>query len=101
MDLAASNAARKMLYRTDCDGLVTAHVGAVDFKAPGNLGDIVTIISTVTDIGRTSISVQVIVRKEDRTGNVEDICEANFVFVALRKGAPFPHGLILNEFDAL
>ncbi|UTW62634.1 acyl-CoA thioesterase [bacterium SCSIO 12741] len=95
MDLAASNAVRKALYETSCDGLVTAHLNQVDFKNPGRLGDIVELRSVLVKAGRTSLTVDVQVNKEDRHGTVTEICSARFVFVALRKGKPFPHDIEL------
>lgn len=96
MDLAASNAARKLLYGSRCDGLVTAHVSAVDFKKPGYLGDIIDICTKIESLGTTSIVTLVEVSKEDTYGNNASICSARFVFVALRNGKPYPHGLVTS-----
>ncbi|MCB0762540.1 MAG: hypothetical protein KDC12_13520 [Flavobacteriales bacterium] len=93
MDLAASNAARKLLYKTPCDGLVTVHLSEVNFKSPGMLGDIVEIACTVNELGRTSITVDTRVTKESREGVCGLICTARFVFVALQNGKPFAHNL--------
>jgi acyl-CoA hydrolase len=96
MDLAASNAARKWLYHTSCDGLVTAQLSEVNFKSPGMLGDIVEIDCTITKVGISSITVLVNVIKESKTGQSGVICTARFVFVALKDGVPFPHNIELN-----
>lgn len=92
MDVAASNAARKMLYNTPCNGLVTAHLGEVNFTSPGLLGDIVELKCLVTHLGNSSITIEVQVAKEDQYGHRDGICNAKFVFVALRDGKPYPHG---------
>ena len=91
MDLAASNTARKLLYDTDCNGLVTAHISSVDFLNPAHLGDIVQFETKVKSPGRTSIHVDVHVKTEDTKGRQQAICEAQFVFVALKEGKPHPH----------
>lgn len=96
MDLAASNTARRLLYHSGCDGLVTASVTQVDFKQPGKLGDIIEIETFVSKLGRTSMDVEVSVKKEDRYGDLAQICEAKFVFVALRNEKPYPHGCELK-----
>ena len=99
MDIAASNSARRILYNSRCDGLVTVYVSEVNFKAPGELGDILDIRCSITDLGNTSIRVNVIVTKEDRYGNTAEICTASFVFVALRKGRPYPHRKTINDLN--
>ena len=96
MDLAASNAARKLLYKTDCDGLVTAHLSEVDFLAPGRLGDIIEIRCTISKVGKSSITVDSEVTSESKKGKCTTICSARFVFVSLKEGTPFPHSIILN-----
>ena len=95
IDTATSNAARRMLYHTDSDNLVTAK-GEIDFKTPGKLGDIIEINCHVADIGRTSITIVANVMKEARTGKRGVLCTATFVFVALKDGQPFPHNLSSN-----
>jgi len=91
MDSAAANCARRMLYGTECNGLVTASLDRVDFKAPAHLGDIIEMHTCITETGRTSMTVEVQVIKEDKTGNRAEICYARFVFVALKDGKPHPH----------
>lgn len=91
MDLAASNAARKLLYDTDCNGLVTAHISEVDFLSSAYLGDIVEFESEISHLGRSSIKVRIEVGTEDINGIEKRICTAQFVFVALKDGQPYPH----------
>ena len=96
MDIAAANAARKLLRGTDCEGAVTASLDRVDFKKPAKLGDIIELQANVVGLGRTSIVISVSVNKEDlRTGVVEQICDARFTFIALKDGKPHPHRRIL------
>lgn len=97
LDSAAANCARKILYGTSCNGLVTATLHKVDFKAPAHLGDIVEMQTTITDLGRSSISVSVIANKEQKDGTRLEICQASFVFVALKDGKPFPHNAKIQD----
>lgn len=96
LDSAAANCARKVLYGTNCDGLVTASLNKVDFKAPAHLGDIIEMTTSITQLGKSSIEVSVTAHKEQRDGNREEICLAVFVFVALKDGKPFPHDAVLT-----
>lgn len=91
MDRAAVKSARRVLYGTGCDGAVTASFDKVDFKKPAHLGDIIELTATVIRLGRTSIQIHVVVSKEDHNGNIEVICDASIVFVALKGGKPHPH----------
>ncbi|TXC78794.1 acyl-CoA thioesterase [Luteibaculum oceani] len=93
MDLAASNCARRALYGSGCDGLVTAHVGEVNFLTPAYLGDIVELHTDVLEWGNTSVKVGIKAIKEEVNGQRRTICDAFFVFVALQKGKPFKHKL--------
>lgn len=96
MDLAAANTGRKMLYGTDCNGLVTAHLSEVDFIAPANLGDIIRLETEITELGRSSISIVVNVSKEDLRGEINQICKGRFVLVALKDGVASPHGKVIE-----
>jgi acyl-CoA hydrolase len=91
MDLAASNSVRKLLYGTECNGNVTAHLSEVNFISPAFLGDIVEIKTRIIGMGKTSIKVSVKVEKEDLSGEITEICSAQFVFVALKDKKPYPH----------
>ena len=91
MDLAASNSARRMLYDSDCNGLVTAKLGEVNFLHPAYLGDIITLETRITQAGRSSVSVEVKAGSESIKGEQKLICTAHFVMVALKEGRPHPH----------
>src|ERR1043166_4345554 len=94
MDRAALKAARRVLYGTGCDGAVTVSLDKVDFKKPAHLGDIIEIEAKVTRLGTTSIEIYVHVSKENHEGKVETICDACFVFVAVKNGNPYAHGCV-------
>jgi acyl-CoA hydrolase len=95
MDLAAANTARRILYPSSCDGAVTVSVDKVDFKQPAKLGDIIEIRTLIVKLGRTSITVRVNVTKEDKYGQIEVICSANFTMVAMKADRPYPHNCVL------
>ena len=60
-------------------GMVTRHIEAMDFLAPGRLGDVLGIYGRVSKTGRTSISVEMRVLAEDPVGGtrvgLEDLQE--------------------------
>lgn len=95
MDLAAANTARRVLYGSECNGVVTASLDKVDFKKPARLGDIIEIRTWITALGRTSIQVKVNVSKEDKQGQIDAICTADFTMVAVRAENPHPHNCTL------
>jgi acyl-CoA thioesterase YciA len=67
-------------------GLVTRHIEAMDFLAPGRLGDVLGIYGRVARMGKTSISVEMKVLAEDPpTGATREIVHTTFVFVAVDK----------------
>ncbi len=96
MDLAASNCARRALYASACNGLVTVHVSEVNFLVPAKLGDIVELHTEVERLGNTSLTIKIEAIKENFFGERASICTASFVFVALLDGKPNPHGLSPN-----
>lgn len=95
MDLTALKAARRILYGTECDGAVTVSLDKVDFISPAYLGDIIELTAFVRSLGRTSIEIYVHVAKENHLGEVSVICDATFVFVAVKNAKPHPHNCLL------
>jgi acyl-CoA thioesterase YciA len=66
--------------------LVTRHIEAMDFLAPGREGDVLAIYGRVAKMGKTSISVQMKVLAEDpATKSSREIVTTTFVFVAIDK----------------
>ena len=66
--------------------MVTQHIEAMDFLAPGRLGDVLGIYGRVSKTGRTSISVEMRVLAEDPVaGTAREIVHTSFVFVAVDK----------------
>ncbi len=67
-------------------GMVTRHIEAMDFLAPGRLGDVLGIYGRVSKTGKTSISVEMRVLAEDPVaGAAREIVHTTFVFVAVDK----------------
>jgi len=100
MDIAGVKVVRRALYGTDSDGCVTASVDRIDFKKPAQMGDLVTMTSEIKALGRSSVQVRITVVRESLTGYVEEICAANFTFVAIKDKKPFPHGLNFEKLEA-
>lgn len=80
---------------------VTAHIHAVDFELPLELGDIALIEAYVYDVGRTSMRVRVRAYGEDPfTGEHELTTASYFVFVAIdedRNPTPVPELTIASD----
>lgn len=93
MDIAGVKVVRRALYGTGAEGAVTASVDRIDFNKAAFLGDLITMFAEIKSIGRSSISVRITVSRESQIGFVEDICAANFTFVAMKDKKPFQHGL--------
>lgn len=92
MDLAAANSARRLLYGTAFNGMVTVHLSEVDFINPAHLGDIIQLSTFIVKLGNSSITVGVRAESENMEGSKQIICTAQFVMVALKDGKPFNHG---------
>jgi len=97
MDSCAGMTARRALYDSDCDVAVTVHVDGLDFSVPGFNGDLIVLTGEIREFGDTSIYIDVSAEKEaiDGGGERKLMCEADFVFVALKDGKKHPHGLTL------
>lgn len=100
MDLAGVKVVRRALYGTGAEGCVTASVDRIDFNKPAFLGDIVTMTAEIKALGKSSIQVRIKVTREGVMGETNDICAANFSFVAIKDKKPFPHGLSFEKLEA-
>ena len=66
--------------------LVTRHIEAMDFLAPGREGDVLAIYGRVARLGTTSVAVEMKVFAEDpATRSSREIVTTTFVFVAIDK----------------
>ncbi len=64
--------------------VVTAHIGAIDFRHPVPVGTMVELIARLAKVGRTSMSVQVDVWLEAMDRPERTLaCRGDFVLVAL------------------
>ena len=99
MDIAGVKVVRRALYGTGAEGAVTASVDRIDFKKPAFLGDLITMIAEIKTLGKSSIQVKISVSRENQQGFCEEICAANFTFVAMKDKKPFPHGLNFDKLE--
>jgi acyl-CoA hydrolase len=99
MDIAGVKVVRRALYGTGAEGAVTASVDRIDFKKPAFLGDLITMFSEIKSLGRSSIHVRITVSREAQDGFAEDICAANFTFIAMKDKKPFQHRLSFEKLE--
>lgn len=97
MDLAGVKVVRRALYGTGADGCVTASVDRIDFHKPAFLGDLIIMTSEIKSLGKSSVQVRITVNRESTTGEIEEICAANFTFVAMKDKKAFKHGLTFEK----
>lgn len=97
MDVAGVKVVRRALYDTECDGAVTASVDKIDFKKPAFLGDLITMKAEIKGLGRSSIQIKITVTRESQTGQVEEICAANFTFVSMKNKKSHHHNLSFEK----
>jgi uncharacterized protein (TIGR00369 family) len=80
MDTAAFVAATRRARRT----MVTVGVERVEYHAPVRHGEIVEMVATIAEVGRTSVTVEVeMVAEALLTGERRSCGEGRFAFVAL------------------
>lgn len=81
--------------------VVTARIDELSFVAPVVVGDLVTAMASVNEVGRTSMEVGVRVEAEDTlTGKVVHVASAYLVFVAIDDaGRPRPMPPLVAETD--
>lgn len=80
--------------------VVTVSMDKVEFKAPVNVGDLVSFYTSTERIGRTSITVHVTVWAQHRFGGgqIEYVTEAEVTMVAVDdEGRPTPVGQVGPE----
>jgi acyl-CoA thioesterase YciA len=91
--LAYIDQAGAIATRPYCDLVVTVKMNEVVFHAPVYVGDVVSFYATVTRIGRTSITIKVLVTAERwrRTDETVKVTEAEVVYVNVdEKRRPSP-----------
>ena len=97
MDIAGVKIVRRALYQTEAEGCVTAAVDRIDFKKPAFLGDLIVMTSEIKSIGHSSFQVRIKVERESTKGDIEEICVANFTFVAIKDKKPYQHNLSFEK----
>jgi len=91
--LAYIDQAGAIATRTYCDLVVTVKMNEVVFHAPVYVGDVVSFFATVVRVGRTSITIKVLVTAEHwrKTEETVKVTEAEVVYVNVdEKRAPTP-----------
>lgn len=74
------------MTKAGVSNLVTRHIEAMNFLAPGRMGDVLAIYGRVSRMGTTSISIEMKVLAEDpQTRAAREIVTTAFVFVAVDK----------------
>jgi acyl-CoA hydrolase len=76
--------------------IVCRNVHGMSFTAPIQNGDIVHFDSTVVRVGKTSITVHIVVSSE-RTKNIGVEGFITFVIIDKDTGEKKPHGIVLDE----
>lgn len=97
IDLAGAMTAAKHSRKT----VATVAVDSIDFRHPARMGEIVTLHSKITWVGRTSMEVLITAHAENPlTGKVILANRAFFTFVALdEEGRPTPVPPLIPETD--
>lgn len=85
MDIAAAKAGQRFLRGTDAVGSVTKAIDEVVFSEPVFGGEWVNFEATILSARKTSITVRVSARAENKDGEARDVCEAVFTMVAVKK----------------
>ena len=91
--LAYIDQAGAVATRPYCDLVVTVKMNEVVFHAPVYVGDVVSFYAKVARVGRTSITIKVLVTAERwrQTGETVKVTEAEVVYVNVdEKRAPTP-----------
>ncbi|QDU94944.1 acyl-CoA thioesterase [Lignipirellula cremea] len=93
IDQAGAVGARRAIQMrgSSVDAVVTVAMNGVEFHQPVFVGDVVAFYSQVTKIGRTSITVDVVV-EADRNQEPVLLTQAKVVYVAVKlvDGSPIP-----------
>jgi acyl-CoA thioesterase YciA len=89
IDQAGAIGARRevVLSRGKPPVLVTVALNRVEFKKPVLVGDVVRFLTRPVRMGRTSITMQVLV-EVDRNGEVLQVTEAEVVYVGIDPSSP-------------
>lgn len=91
--LAYIDQAGAIATRPYCDLVVTVKMNEVVFHAPVYVGDVVSFYATVVRLGRTSITIKILVTAEHwrNTGETVKVTEAEVVYVNVdEKRQPTP-----------
>jgi len=91
LDVCAAALARRFIYNTECDGIVTLKINEVVFHKPAFIGDLILMHAEVIEVGESSVTIQCDVHREDSKGNSEFMVSAVLVFVSVFDNHSYPH----------
>jgi len=83
MDIAVSKASHRILKDSPADAAVTRAIDATEFKEPVLVGEWVNFEAIITDLGQSSIKVEVQAFAEGRHDKRRLACMAEFTMVAV------------------
>lgn len=78
--------------------IVTKAMAAIEFKAPGRVGDIIQLDSKVIDVGETSITVDCSIRNISTGKEIVKVDKIVYVSVT-SEGKRCVHGLTFDKID--
>jgi acyl-CoA hydrolase len=58
---------------------------------------LITMKADIKALGRSSIQVKITVTSENQSGDIEEICAANFTFVTMKDRKPHTHNLSFEK----
>ena len=85
MDIAVSKAAHRILKNSPADAAVTRAIDATEFKEPVYVGEWVNFEAIVTNLGRSSIKVNIKAFAEGRHDQRRLACVSEFTMVAVKQ----------------
>jgi len=100
MDRCAAICARRALYESKVTSdYVTVGINNVKFVKSGQVKDLIYVNSEIVKLGEKSITIKVLVQRENRDKSRDVLCEAEFVFVAydVANKKSVAHGLSITK----
>jgi acyl-CoA hydrolase len=91
IDCEAAKVAREIAYKVGADNAVTVNFH-MDFKHPGNKGDLIKMYAVLSETGNTSVKIEVKCYASNKEG--EHYMGIGYTtFVIMKDSKPFKHGL--------
>jgi len=96
VDICGYYAARRALVEVEHDFITTAGFSGINFMKPAFVGDLITLIAQVSNVGNSSLQVDVAAHRETAKGEVEQIMDAQGTYVCMKEGKPQKHNLVIE-----